>query len=141
MENLIRQLHEQKCTLVIRNNQETRLFYQRGVADLLDLLHHDASFLNGADIADKVVGKAAAALMIMGNIRQLHTDVISKPAWHLFKEQSQITVSYGKLVDHIENRSHNGWCPLEKICYPKDSLEEMYNGILDFTREAHKEKI
>ena len=57
------------------------LFTQRGVADLYDLLTQEPDFLKGALIADKVVGKGAAALMILGGIKELHTDIISSKAF------------------------------------------------------------
>ena len=40
-----------------------RTFTQRGVADLYDLLVTEPDFLQGASIADKVIGKAAASLI------------------------------------------------------------------------------
>ncbi len=40
-----------------------RIFRERGVADLFRLQHEEPQLLRGAFIADKVVGKGAAALM------------------------------------------------------------------------------
>ena len=65
MDELIRLLHEGGYSCVIRK-EEIRTFTQRGVADLYDLLNQHPVFLHGAQVADKVVGKAAAALMVRG---------------------------------------------------------------------------
>lgn len=65
MDELIRLLHEGGYSCVIRK-EEIRTFTQRGVADLYDLLNQHPVFLHGAQVADKVVGKAAAALMVLG---------------------------------------------------------------------------
>ena len=43
-----------------------RIFRERGVADLFRLLREEPQLLRGAFIADKVVGKGAAALMVLG---------------------------------------------------------------------------
>ena len=59
MDELIRLLHEGGYSCVIRK-EEIRTFTQRGVADLYDLLNQHPVFLHGAQVADKVVGKAAA---------------------------------------------------------------------------------
>lgn len=67
MEDIIRLLHEGKHSLVVSNG-EVRTFDKRGVADLYALLREDSEFLKGASVADKVVGKAAAALMILGEV-------------------------------------------------------------------------
>ena len=64
MEELINLLHTGGYSCVIANEGKIRTFTQRGVADLYDLLTREPEFLKGALIADKVVGKGAAALMI-----------------------------------------------------------------------------
>ena len=79
MDELIRLLHEGGYSCVIRK-EEIRTFTQRGVADLYDLLNQHPAFLHGAQVADKVVGKAAAALMVLGGVREVYTDIISEPA-------------------------------------------------------------
>ena len=72
MEELINLLHSGGYSCVIANGDNIRTFTQRGVADLYDLLTQEPDFLKGASIVDKVVGKGAAALMILGGIRELH---------------------------------------------------------------------
>ena len=71
MNQLISLLHEGGFSCVIANHGETRTFSQRGVADLYELYNTDPTFMQGATIADKVVGKGAAALMIMGGMAEV----------------------------------------------------------------------
>ncbi len=82
MEKLIRLLHEGNYSLVVAHG-EIRTFSGRGVSDLYALSGEDPGFLRGASVADKVVGKAAAALMIVAGVSELHADVISRPALDL----------------------------------------------------------
>ena len=70
MEKLINLLHTGGYSCTIANGGKIRTFTQRGVADLYDLLTQEPEFLKGALIADKVVGKGAAALMILGGIKE-----------------------------------------------------------------------
>ena len=77
MEKLIRLLHEGNYSLVVAHG-EIRTFSGRGVSDLYALSGEDPGFLRGASVADKVVGKAAAALMIVAGVSELHADVISR---------------------------------------------------------------
>lgn len=112
-------LHKGGYSCVIRNGEEIRTFTMRGVADLYRLLKNDRQFLEGAFIADKVVGKGAAALMVLGGISELYTDVISIQALPLL-EQAGIKVSFGQEVPHIINRTKDGWCPIETLC--KDAV-------------------
>ena len=65
---LIDLLHVEACSCVIRNGDVTRIFRERGVKDLYRLLEEEPELLDGAFVADKVVGKGAAALMILGGV-------------------------------------------------------------------------
>ncbi len=113
------------------NRGKTRTFVRRGVADLYSLLNDEPGFLDGAAVADKVVGKAAAALMILGGVRCLHTRVISRPALELLGKYP-LEVEYDVLIDHISNRSGDGWCPLEIRCRTLSSPHECYKTIQEF---------
>ncbi len=133
MNTLTRMLYEGGYSCVIAHGAEIRTFTQRGITDLYDLLRHDASFLKEALVADKVVGKAAAALMILGQIKLLHTNVISQPALSLLQEAG-IEVQSGRIVPFIKNRTQTDWCPLEKISYPLCSANEIFQAIEEFIR-------
>jgi len=130
MEDLIRLLHEGGYSLIVANG-EVDSFTGRGVSDLYKILNEDPGYLVGASVADKVVGKAAAALMILGRIKELYADVISVPANTLLKE-SGIKVSYRTEVPHIINRAGTGWCPLETLCYELQSPQECFVRIREF---------
>ena len=75
MDDLIQLLHEGKHSLVVANG-EVCTFNGRGVIDLYHLLQDDPGFLYEASIADKVVGKAAAALLALANVKEVYADVI-----------------------------------------------------------------
>ena len=93
----------------------TRIFRERGVKDLYRLLEEEPELLDGAFVADKVVGKGAAALMILGGVGELHADVISRPARRLLAA-SPVHVSYTLEVPYIVNRTRTGQCPVETLC-------------------------
>lgn len=114
MKLLRKKLHDEGCSCVVRNGSDVRIFRQRGVADLLCLYDNDRAFLAGAEIADKVVGKAAAALMVLGGVSRVYADTISTPALHLL-ELHGIQAAFGQETPHIVNRAGTGWCPLEKL--------------------------
>ena len=79
-------LAEEQCSCVLAKEGEfRRIFRERGVKDLFRLLASDPGALEGAFVADKVVGKAAAALMALGKIKGLHAFVISQRALELLE--------------------------------------------------------
>lgn len=130
LQDLIDLLHERECSCVLRNGK-TYTFERRGVEDLYDLLREQPGLLLGADVADKVVGKGAAALMVLGRVRRVYADVLSEPAYGLLL-QAGIPVSYGRLVSTIRNRAGNGRCPVETLCQDKGTAEECLPLIAGF---------
>lgn len=138
MQGLIKTLHEGGYTLVVSCGDDMRVFVRRGVADLLGLLTNEPEFLRGALVADKVVGKAAAALMIKGGVDRLHADVISVPAVKLL-EKHAVPFEYEEVVDYVKNRDGSSWCPLERLCFAEDSVEVMVDAITDFVDQLKVE--
>jgi iron complex outermembrane receptor protein len=134
LETLIESLHSGGYSCVIRKGDETRTFRQRGVKDLWELCQSQDLFLNGAIIADKVVVKGAAALMILGRIKEVYADVISTPAVDLLKEHG-IKTSINETTDRIINRQGNGLCPVETLCINLQSVNEMYEVITNFLKQ------
>lgn len=128
---LIDRLHAERCSCVIGNGAQVRTFRERGVKDLFRLLTEEPELLDGAFVADKVVGKGAAALMILGGVRGVYADVISAGALELFAARN-IPVSCALEVPHIVNRSHTGWCPVETLCRDCRTAEECLEPIRNF---------
>lgn len=122
MEKIIEILHNGNYSCVVKNCDEIYTFSQRGIADLYDMVKNKPRFLNGASIADKVVGKGAAALMIMGAVRNIYADIISLSALTLLQE-AKIKIDYERVVPFIKNRNQTEWCPVEKMCYKESSVQ------------------
>lgn len=130
IDNLVSILHSGNHSLVV-DNGEIHTFDGRGVSDLYRLLFQDNSFLKDAMVADKVVGKAAAALMIAGGVAVVYADTISRLALDLF-DKSDVKVNSGNVVPHIINRAGTGWCPLETRCKDCSTVSECIKEIEGF---------
>lgn len=114
-QKLIDVLFAEKCSCVIRNGNEIRVFHDRGIKDLFRLLKEEPAFLDGAFVVDKVVGKGAAALMILGGVKEVFADVVSRPALALLNDTG-VKTDYVQAVEHIVNRTQTGICPVEQLC-------------------------
>ena len=137
MKDLIEIRIKGNYSCVILNGSEPRVFNQRGVADLYDLLHNEPTLLKGAIMADKVVGKGAAALMILGGVKQLHTEIICTPAITMLCNAG-IEVTFDMEVEFIYNNSRTDWCPVEKLCKDLDTAEECMPVIDEFVKSMRK---
>ena len=65
-------LFAERCSCVVRNGDTIRIFRERGVRDLWRLLHEEPELLDGAFVADKVVGKGAGTAERSRDSGKLH---------------------------------------------------------------------
>lgn len=125
--DLIDLLRNGNHSLIIHRDT-TSVYDTRGIATLLQIIDKDSNELSGATVVDKVVGKAAAALMIVGGVSELHAMLISQGALSLLVT-TDVCVSYDTVTDHIINRNHSGWCPMELACRDCITAEECITEI------------
>lgn len=100
---------------------------RRGVRPLLDLIEGQVD-VTGFAVADKVVGKAAAFLYCLLKIKCLYARVISEPALAVLQE-ANIPTQYDQLVPAIQNRTKDGFCPMESAVWDLNSPEEALAAI------------
>lgn len=134
MNRLTEKLHSGSFSCVIATTEGTvRTFHRRGITDLFITLKNEPDVLRGAMVADKVVGKAAAALMVLGGVSRIHADVISTPALSLLQSHG-IGVEFTTETDHIVNRAGTGWCPMEELSRDENSPEAIRDKVEQFLR-------
>ncbi len=106
-------LLETKSTFVLMKGNEVHHSELRGVAPILGLLRENPDLLHDAVVADKVIGRAAALLLIHGKISALHAFCISEHALDVLTG-SGIVLEYDEVVPFIVNRDGTDMCPMEK---------------------------
>lgn len=99
-----------------------------GVKPILGFLEND--MLKGMQVADKVIGKAAAMLLALGGVTYVHGEIMSKSGQD-YLQKNKIAHSHGLLVENIINRDGTDLCPLEKSVVAIDDLQEGYRAIKD----------
>lgn len=123
-------------TCVLCSGQVILADKRRGVRPLLDLLESEAD-VAGFAVADKVVGKAAAYLYCLLRIKCLYARVISKPAL-IVLQQAGIETEYDLLVPAIQNRTKDGFCPMESAVWdihsPDEALPAIYKTLENLSK-------
>lgn len=130
MEELVQILRKGGHSLVVAGD-EIRTFNGRGISDLYHLLTEHPDMLCGASVADKVVGKGAAALLIAGGVRQLFACVVSRSALALLIDTG-ISVRYEQEVPYIINHRGDGVCPVETLCKECETAVQCFPLIKEF---------
>jgi len=98
---------------------------ERGIRPALQWLREDRDILHDAEVADKVVGKAAALLFAFGGVRYLWAECMSDAAI-AFLEQSSVSFEYERRTERIINRDGTGLCPMESRAMPIDDPAEAF---------------
>jgi len=118
--------------LVSQLENHSLLVYQKGKISFQDehgiqplLIQIKNKGLKDAVVIDKVIGKAAALLMVYGKVKQVHTNIIAKDAIIVF-DKYKIEYSYNKVVDYIQNVKKDGLCPMEQKVFNIDSPKKAY---------------
>ena len=92
------------------------------------LAQHILVKTEGLDAADKVVGRAAAAIALDGGAVRVHGLLMSESAKAFLVEQG-VPASADKMVPQILNRKKDGLCPLEDAVKGQDVPEKMVKSI------------
>lgn len=95
----------------------------RGVSPLLKLYDRQPHLLQDACVADLIIGKAAAMILVLGGARMVYGSIMSE-AGRQYLESRGVEAQYGRCVDMISNRSRTGICPIENAVWETDDAEE-----------------
>lgn len=121
-------LQNNNYTFVCINGNTVYTSTAKGIAPIMEQLE-EPSPLCCSSIADKVIGKAAALLLIKGHIKELYAEILSEYA-HSVLEASNIKHTWGRLVPYIINRTGDGMCPMEQCVLEINDPEEAYKSLV-----------
>ena len=115
-------LLEKNCSIVASNGYVS---FDSGIKPLVDKLEEDIYYFKGLEVADKIVGKAAAMLFALSGVKKVYAHVLSKAGEKILQENN-IEYEYGQLVDYIINRKGDGMCPMEMTVKDIDDINEAF---------------
>lgn len=98
----------------------------RGIGPALKLFREGV--LKGAEVADHIVGRAAAAIFVLGGVVRVQADVMSQGA-ALFLDRHGVPHAAETRVSEIINRKGTGKCPMEAAVENLDDPEEMVAAV------------
>ena len=104
-------LAEGKYTCVVCRDDVIYTATDRGVKPLLNWVEEGLD-LSGFSAADRVVGRGAAFLYCLLNVKVVHAGVMSQPAAEVLQSHG-IEARTDSLVEGIINRRGDGPCPFE----------------------------
>ena len=130
--------------VIYRENEEPVLSNEKGIKPLMTQLRSNKAAFKEAAIADKVIGKAAAWMAVLGGAKAVYGKTMSEGAVEIL-EHAGISYDYRHLVPFIVNRTKDGKCPLEEAVWDVSDadtaykkLEERIAGLMQAKKEQEQ---
>ncbi len=108
-----------------------------GIKPLLHAIDELGEDMKGSCVADKVIGKAAAALCVFGGVIGIYTPVMSRSAVGILEENG-VVYSADYMAQGILNKDKSDLCPLEKLTADADCCEDILDIVREFTGRPFK---
>ncbi|HUV54826.1 MAG TPA: DUF1893 domain-containing protein [Candidatus Krumholzibacteriaceae bacterium] len=113
--------------------KDGRLIFQsasKGIRPHLEAIEDHGEALRGTLMVDKIVGRAAALLILYSEAAEVHAQVLSRPGKQVL-DQHGLTTTYEELVDHIKMRDGSIYCPFERMVQDVSDPAEAYAAIVE----------
>ncbi len=131
IEKAKKQFLNEKLTFVLVNADKKLVSAERGIKPMYLGVTTNKGLSQGASVADKVIGKAAALLAVYGGITSVYTCLTTFSAIEVCKKHC-IAIEYEKVVVSIKNRDKSDVCPMEKLSSGVTEPVEMLKRVSDF---------
>lgn len=99
-----------------------------GVKPLLAVYREQPALLKGASVADTVIGKAAAVILVLAGAKEAYGQIMSRAAID-YMDAHGIAHHCGEEVPLILNRTGDGSCPLEASVASLTDPQEAYAAL------------
>ena len=138
-QELTEELRSGEVTLIAERNGVYYRSYGPGVKPIVTPMKNSRDFFKGASVADKVIGKAAALLLILSGAEYVYGETMSEAAVSVLEADS-VAYAFGQKVKYIKNREGNDMCPLEKCVSETENPAEAWILIGNKIAELMKQK-
>lgn len=124
-------LYSTNASLVVQYaNGEVKEYYQNRIKDIKEILQNDKQALQGATIADKVIGKVASSILTVAGVKEIYADVMSKYAIPVLEENG-VRYEYKNLVEYVQNNDKTGMCPMESKYREETNIDKIYKEMVE----------
>ena len=104
-------LKDKASCVIIKEGKISFTLKEKGIRPIL--YAYENGLFKDAIVVDKVIGKAAAMVMFLGEVFACFGAIVSKGAQD-FLQSKAIFIKGEKIVPWIKNRTETGLCPMEE---------------------------
>lgn len=122
-------LEKNASLVVLYKDGEIKEYYQDRIKDIKEILMQDKSQLKDTIVADKVIGKVAASILVVAGVKEIYADIISEFAIPVL-EKNNIKYEFKNKVEYIKNKDNTGMCPMENKYKDETDINIIYNEMI-----------
>lgn len=122
---------------VVRDGKVVCVKKGMGISPLLEIVLEQRELLENAVVVDKIVGKAAASLMVLGKVKEVHTLTVSEDGKDYLVSHG-IPVISDRCISVIKNRDKTGICPFENAVADVESPQEAFEILQNTLKRLRK---
>ena len=119
--------------MIYRNGQLIFQSANKGIRPHLEAIDQFGEDLHGTVMVDKIVGRAAALLILYSRAAEAHASIISAQGKRVL-EAHGLRFIYEYEVDHIKMQDGRIFCPFEAMVQGFTDPEEAYCAIVEKMR-------
>ncbi len=113
----------QYSLVVVKNGVIVATSQEKGVRGILSVYKNNPETLEGASVADKLMGRAVTMICEVGKVKEIYTPLLSRGGEKIL-QRAEIVYQADRIVEAIKNRDKTDLCPIEKLTTgTEDSLE------------------
>ena len=132
-------LQKENYTCIMVKENSVYASKDNGIKPILQPLNQDENFFAEGWVADRVIGKSAAMLLVKGQVKGIYGEIMSEHALK-FLNQCKIEIAYETLVPYIENREKTGMCPMETLVLDTEDTTEAFEWLNRKVKEMGEKK-
>jgi len=122
-------MEDEALTLcIVRDGRVIFESASRGISGFLDAVQTLGDKLEGASVADRVVGKAVALLCVDSRVGAVYASTLSRDAKQLF-DGCSVHVEWGELVESILDAGRRETCLFERLALGITDTKDAYSRL------------
>jgi len=138
MDEYLRKLDEAgMCLMVYEGSSVIFRSKSKGVRPHLEAIAALGSRLRGTLLVDKIVGRAAALLILYSGVVEVHAGVISRGGRDVLN-RTCVKLLFEEETEHIKMMDGRIYCPFEAMVQGIDDPEQAYYAIIEKMESLRK---
>jgi hypothetical protein len=128
--NYFKTLENSGMSLMIYNDD--KLIFEsdsKGIRPHFEAINKIGDMLHGSVMVDKIVGRAAALLILYSKPKKVYAMILSTQGKNVF--EGRINFDYLKEIENIKTKNGKKLCPFEQIVQGIDDPFEAYKVIIE----------